>query len=284
MAIDEIVKTSKTSALFDIMEQSLKDMKSNMKKIVEDRKQNLGKIQQQRQRFQTDIKEIREKLNKHLDKLEKEIQQDIQAAEQKVQSQIGILLSKFSDHGKLLDELQKNIFATKSFATDLQTFFGGKMFEAEIQKEEKFMQSLIEDGSLQQVNLKCRIDDKMSDILSMTKIGEILVISNPPIITLTTETDKQAQKIVPTLSKTINDISLNLFQSFEISKRETEIAITGCTIMPSGEMVFVDQLNDRLVIHNKHGLLDCEIPVSHYPVDVLMKTRSLSLIMMSLIT
>ncbi|CAC5373380.1 unnamed protein product [Mytilus coruscus] len=142
------------------------------------------------------------------------------------------------------------------------------MFEAEIQKEEKFMQSLIEDGSLEQVNLKCRIDDKMSDILSMTKIGEILVISNPPIITLTTETDKQAQKIVPTLSKTINDISLNLLQSFEISKRETEIAITGCTIMPSGEMVFVDQLNDRLVIHNKHGLLDCEIPVSHCPVDV----------------
>ncbi|CAG2201133.1 unnamed protein product [Mytilus edulis] len=212
MAIEEIVKTSKTSPMFDIIEQSLQDMKRNLGRIVEDRRQNLKKIQKQRQTFQTDIKEIREKINKHLDKLEQEIQQDIQAAEQKVQSQIERLLSKVSDHGESLDELQKNIFATKSFATDLQSFFGCKMFEAEIHKEEKFMQSLIEDVSLQQISLRCRIDDKISDILSMTKIGEISVTTNPPTITLTMDRDKQAQHIVPTTSKTINDINPTLLK------------------------------------------------------------------------
>ncbi|XP_052093900.1 uncharacterized protein LOC127729954 [Mytilus californianus] len=268
MAIDDIVKTSKTSALFDIMEQSLKDMKSNMKKIVEDRKQNLEKIQQQRQRFQTDIKEIREKINKHLDKLEKKIQQDIQVATQKVQSQIEKLHSKISDNGKSLDELSKNIFATKSFATDLQTFFGGKMFEAEIQKEEKFMQSLIEDGSLQQINLQCKLDDKMSDILSMTKIGDISIITNSPTITLTIDRDKQAQHMVPTISKTMNDINPTLLKKFEIPKGEIGIGITGCTIMPSRKIVFVDRSNDRLVIHNENGLFDYEISVSRLPFDV----------------
>ncbi|CAC5373382.1 unnamed protein product [Mytilus coruscus] len=182
MAIDEIVKTSKTSALFDMMEQSLKDIKSNRGRIVEDRRQNLEKIQQQQQTFKTDIKEMRDKINKHPDKLEKKIQQDNQAAEQKAKSQIERLLSKVSDHEKSLNELQKNIFATKSFATDLQTFLG-------------------EDGSLQQINLKCKIDDKMSDILSMTEIGEISAIRNPPTITLTMDRDKQAQQMVPTISK-----------------------------------------------------------------------------------
>ncbi|CAG2238552.1 unnamed protein product [Mytilus edulis] len=38
--------------------------------------------------------------------------------------------------------------------------------------------------------------------------------------------------------------------------------------MPSGNIVFVDQNNDRLIIHNENGLFVCEIPVSHWPVDV----------------
>ncbi|XP_071153175.1 uncharacterized protein [Mytilus edulis] len=268
MAIEEIVKTSKTSVLFETMEQSLKDMKSNMTKIVKDKKQNLGKIQKQRQSFQTDIQQIREKINKHLNKLENEIQQDIQAAEQKVQSQIESFLSQVSDHGETLDELQKNISATKSFATDLQTFFGCKMFEAEIHKEEKFMQSLIEDVSLQQISLRCRIDDKISDILSMTKIGEISVTTNPPTITLTMDRDKQAQHIVPTTSKTINDINPTLLKKIEVLKGERRNVISGCTIMPSGKMVFVDNVYNRLLIYNENGLLDSEIPVSKQPVEV----------------
>ncbi|CAG2201130.1 unnamed protein product [Mytilus edulis] len=219
IAIDEIVQTSNTSALFDIMEQSIQDMKRNMTKIVEDRRQNLEKIQQQRQKFHTDIREIQEKINKHLNQLENEIQQDIQAAKQKVQSQTEKLLSKLSDHDKSL-ELQKNIFATKSFATDLQTVLVGKMFEAEVQNEEKLLQSLIEDGSLQQINLQFRIDDKMSEILSLTRIGEISVITKKPTITLTMDRDDQAQHLLPKISKSINDINLSLLKHLKYQMRK----------------------------------------------------------------
>ncbi|XP_071142904.1 E3 ubiquitin-protein ligase TRIM71-like [Mytilus edulis] len=268
LAVDEIVKTSKTSALFEMMERSLKDMKSNMEKIVKDRKQNLEIIQQQRQKFKADIKTIRTKINKHLDKLEQEIQQDIQAAEQKIKSQIERLLSKLSDHGKTIDKIQNDISSTKSFATDIQTFFGGKMFEADIQKEEKFMQSLIEDGSIQQINIICRIDNKMSDIISMKKIGEISVKVDPPTITITTEREKQAQQMVPKISNTINDINLTLLKRFEISNRGGYSEISGCTIMPTREIVFVDKTNDRLTIHSENGPFVCEIPVSHSPVNI----------------
>ncbi|VDI72442.1 Hypothetical predicted protein [Mytilus galloprovincialis] len=266
--IDDIVKTSKTSPLFDIMEQSLKDMKSNIGIIVEDRRQNLEMIHKQRQTLQTDVQKIRDKINKHLDKLQNEIQQDIQAAEQKIQSQIQRLLSKCFDHEKSLDELQKNIFATKSFATDLQTFLGGKMFETEIQKEDSFMQSLIEDGTLQQMDLQCKIDDKLSNILSMTKIGDISVITKPPTITLTMARDKQAQLMLPTIPKKINDINLTLFKTFDISKGNRYLLITGCTIMPSGEMVFIDRSSSNILIYNENALFECEIPISLCPIDV----------------
>ncbi|CAG2206646.1 unnamed protein product [Mytilus edulis] len=268
LAIDEVVKTARNSALFEIMEQNLKEMKNNIDRIVEDRRQNLEIIKQQRQGFQKDIKEMRAKINIHLDKLEQEIQQDLQAAEQKVMSQINRFVQKVSDHEKTIDELQNNIAPTKRFATDLQTFFGGKIFEAKIQEEEKFMTSLIEDSGLQQIHLQYKLDNKMSDILSMTKIGEISVTTKPSTISMTTDREKQAQKRIPTISKTINDINLTLLKQFEISKGENGIGITGCTIMPSGKIIFVDQSNDRLVIHNDNGIFFCAIPVSHRPLDV----------------
>ncbi|CAG2238551.1 unnamed protein product [Mytilus edulis] len=198
-AIDEIVKTSKNSKLFDIMEQSLKEMKNNIERIVEDRKQNLEEIKQQRLRFLAEIKEIRDKINIHLDKLEQEILQDIEAAEQKVMSQINRCVLKVSEHGKTIDELQNNIAATKSCATDLQTFFGGKVLDAKIKNEIGFIMSVLEDRSLQQIHLQCRMDDKMVDILSMTKIGYISVVTKPPAITITTGRENQAQKILPTI-------------------------------------------------------------------------------------
>ncbi|XP_063440550.1 uncharacterized protein LOC134721443 [Mytilus trossulus] len=268
LVIDEIVKTSRNSASYEIMEQNLQEMKNNTDRIVEDRKQNLEIIEQQRQGFQTDIKEMRAKINIHLDKLEQEIQQDLQTAEQKVMSQINRFVQKVSDHEKTIDELQKNIAATKRFATDLQTFFGGKMFESKIQKEEEFMMSLIKDGCLQQLNLQWRVDAKMSDILSMTKIGEMSVIAKPSTISVTTDREKQAQQMIPKIPKTINDIHLTLIQKIEIPKGENRNVITGCTIMPSGKIVFADHSNHRLVIHNENGLFVCETPVSNWPIDV----------------
>ncbi|VDI82375.1 Hypothetical predicted protein, partial [Mytilus galloprovincialis] len=193
---------------------------------------------------------------------------DTQDAEQKAKSQINRLLSKIADHGLTIDKLQKNISATKHFATDLQTFLGGKMFEADIQKEGKFVQSLVEDGDLQQINLQYEIDDKLSKILSFTKMGEISVTVNPPTFTITMSGEKQAQQIIPTIPKTINDINLKLLTRFELSKGRTRLEISGCTILPSRKMVFVDRSNHSLVIHNENGLFESEIPVSQYPFDV----------------
>ncbi|XP_071176395.1 uncharacterized protein [Mytilus edulis] len=83
-----------------------------------------------------------------------------------------------------------------------------------------------------------------------------------------TDRGKQAQQMVPTISKTINDINLTLIKKIEISEGNKGIGITGCTIMPSGKIFFVDVNNHRLVIHSDNGLFVYEIPVSHFPLDV----------------
>lgn len=208
------------------MEQSLKEMKNNIERIVKDRRQNLEIIKNQRQRFQTDIKEIRDKINTHPDKLEQEILQDIEAAEQKVMSQIDRFVLKVSNHEKTIDELQKIYLRRESLQLTF-SHFGGKMLDAKIKNEKGFMMSLLEDRSLQQINLQCRMDDKMVDILSMTKIGDISVVTSPPAITITTGRENQAQEILPTISKTIDDINIITLKRFEVSKGKKRIEIAG---------------------------------------------------------
>jgi hypothetical protein len=54
--------------------------------------------------------------------------------------------------------------------------------------------ALSEDGCLQQLNLKCSIDEKIKDIMSaMTSFGSVSIETNPPSVVIKTMKAKQAQ-------------------------------------------------------------------------------------------
>jgi hypothetical protein len=74
--------------------------------------------------------------------------------------------------------------------------------------------ALSEDGCLQQLSLKCRIDKKIKDIMStMTSFGSVSIETSPPSVVIKTMKSKQAQimsVIQPPSVKSINDIKLTL--------------------------------------------------------------------------
>jgi uncharacterized membrane protein YjjP (DUF1212 family) len=51
LAIENIVKTAKTSAMLDSIEDSLKDISSFMERVIRDREENLTKITDQRRKI-----------------------------------------------------------------------------------------------------------------------------------------------------------------------------------------------------------------------------------------
>ena len=72
LAIENIVKTTKTSAMLDSIELTLKNISSNMERVIRDREENLTKIPDQRRKIHNEIKEERRKVNEHLDTLEEQ--------------------------------------------------------------------------------------------------------------------------------------------------------------------------------------------------------------------
>ena len=84
--------------------------------------------------------------------------------------------------------------ALKEYSSDLQTFLGSKAIEVEVEKQEKFVESLSEDGSLKQLNIKCSIENKIFDLVStITTFGSVAIETGPQTAVLKTEKSKQAQ-------------------------------------------------------------------------------------------
>jgi predicted DNA-binding protein (UPF0278 family) len=275
LSIREIIKTSKTSTLIDDIEQSLINIKYNIDNVIKNREQNLSEIRQQRQIFHDQVKQMRVKINSHLDTLEHNILKELDDAEDKIKSKIDNLLQQLSEESKTVEGIQRDIIAIKEYASDLQTFLGSKAIEEEVKKEEKYIMALSEDGCLQQLSLKCSINEKINDIMSTkSSFGSVSIETSPPSVVIKTMKSKQAQimsVIQPPSVKSINDIKFTLHNTFNIPNRNYTTNITGCIVSSNGKVILVDcyYYNRRLVILNDDGTLDKEIPCSlSYPYDV----------------
>jgi hypothetical protein len=218
---------------------------------------------------------MRVKINSHLDTLEQNILQKLDDTEDKIKSKIDNLLKQLSKNSKTVEGLQSDIRAVKEYASDLQTFLGSKAIEEEVKKEEEYLMALSEDGCLQQLNLRYKINTKILDILStITTFGSVSIETSPPSVVIKTMKAKQAQIMFVIQSpsvKSINDIKLTLHTTFDISNVKGNNTITGCIVSPNGKMIFVnyDHTNQRLIILNEDGTLDKVITCSRgNPFDV----------------
>ncbi|XP_071168511.1 uncharacterized protein [Mytilus edulis] len=271
LAIDDIIRSSKESSLIEHIEKNIDNMKLNIDKITKDREENLKTIKNQRQKFQTEIRDIRGKINSHLDKLEQQILNELQVSEDKITKEIEHLLSNLTIHNDTVSVLQNTISDIKSYASDLQTFLGSKRIEEDVIKEEQFLHELTENGSLEFTDLLFIRNDKLSDILStITTFGAISTKMTPPSIIIRTENENEAQlmSVQITKPKSIDDINLLIKQTLNLQKGNKPNYVTGCNITPSGKMIFIDFENNRVIVLNDSGTLDCEMFVSNRPVDV----------------
>jgi hypothetical protein len=164
---------------------------------------------------------------------------DLIDVEENVKLQIDNLLTELSKRSDTINEIQGTILALKEYASDLQTFLGSKSIEVEVEKQEKYVESLSEDGSLKQFNIKCSIENKILDLMStITTFGSVVIETGPQIAVLKTEKRKQAQimsVVEPPSLHSINDIKLTSYSNIKIPK-EISHNSRGCVICPNGKM------------------------------------------------
>ncbi|CAG2249035.1 unnamed protein product [Mytilus edulis] len=271
--IDDAIKSSRSSTLFDSLEKTLKDIQDNIEKVVKDREANLDEIKQHHLKILNDIKDKRRNVNSRLDELEKNIIDDLNSTETQLKLKIETLLDKLSTKMTTIELLKTNIMSVKQHGSDLQAFIGSKMLEKDVSDELKCIQNLSEDDGFSQLGLKCQIDDKITDILSkITAFGSITIekSQSPIVIGVGLEMQAQIFTAVPPSSRSFGDITASLVGDVKVPAGDDNSCITGSSVFPDGRMIFADcYFNKRLIIVQSDGTLDSEIPLSPLnPFDV----------------
>jgi transposase len=88
----------------------------------------------------------------------------VDAEEAKIKSEIENLLQKLNKKAVTIEMLQSKLSAVKLYASDLQTFLGGRTILREVEEEEMYVTTLLEEKCLQQVNLCYLSAAKMEQI------------------------------------------------------------------------------------------------------------------------
>ncbi|CAG2190946.1 unnamed protein product [Mytilus edulis] len=137
-------------------------------------------------------------------------------------------------------EQQSKIDKIKKDAIDLQGFLSIKSTEAELDKMDKTVNSIINDGEDGLISINFNLDPAIENLaLNTNSFGHVTV------------------EINPFLSKSIEEISLDLQKAINTQVKQTE----GCCLLDNGKSVFSDFLKDRVTVISENGELDFQIPI-----------------------
>ncbi|CAC5369090.1 unnamed protein product [Mytilus coruscus] len=243
--LEEVTTNVKTSDQFQDIETRLVDLLENVNRINKDRKDNAASIKESKKRHLVEFQQIRLEINKHLDHLEKQMIKDLEEKEYQCNNSIQKVLSTIKEKETIITQWQFNFQSIKQYASDLQTFIGIREIEEKVNEYEQYLQSLIEDKSFLHLELVCKVDISLQNILnSFANFGAIEIESQTSTIELGRASKMQAQMQVANKAKQIiNDMNL-ILQKKIISEATL---VRGCCMSRYGELLFTDHVYKRLL-------------------------------------
>ncbi|VDI01890.1 Hypothetical predicted protein [Mytilus galloprovincialis] len=120
-----------------------------------------------------------------------------------------------------------------------------------ITENEKSMQSLLDDGLLQQMVLKSAVDTSIGNCLSEIKVfGSAEILTKQERLSLRKRKHKQAQLLAVQKQKFIQDITLNQVQTMTTTNGG---AIRGCCVTPENQLLLTHHSKRKLSLMDFQG-------------------------------
>ncbi|CAC5399688.1 unnamed protein product [Mytilus coruscus] len=234
--LEDVISGVKSSELLRDLEQSLEDVLENIKRIREDREANVKSIQTQKKKITMEIDNIKTQINQRLDKLKDSVIKELEQIYNDYNGRIQSIISSIKDQQHEIEHCSTDFENITKFASDLQTFLGMREIQSKVTDNESRLKSLIENKSLENVDMQLTIDDKIQDFLKlMEKFGSIIIRESPSICTnISSKKTRQAQILAPHRMQLINNISVEFHQKLNT-------------------MSDYDNYNEKLVAINANG-------------------------------
>ncbi|VDI02669.1 Hypothetical predicted protein [Mytilus galloprovincialis] len=260
--ISKLTEDVKTSESFVDAQKSLSDIIINLSKIQCHLEKNVCDIKKQKGSILLEIAQMRENIDSHLDKIEQSLKTELcKVIDDQCNNSFCKTLEDIKRKKINIEKCQQQIDDLNRYGSDLQTFFSLREITAMTKTTDQYLQTLVDDGSLNTVTICCEIDRKISGFVEKVEsLGTIQVQKVPVQLILERSKDKQAQ-LVGVRNKSINDIKLiklKLVNTINLTDH-----VTGCCFLPDGKIVLCDRsYNNFIKILHPHGELMSVISMS----------------------
>ncbi|CAG2186794.1 unnamed protein product [Mytilus edulis] len=260
--IEDFLKplTGHQSAALDNIEKVLQDLQNNICSAIKDRNRNLNELREQKRVIGEQIKEKRKEINTLLDHLEEELLEKVSALEKTNCRKIEEIITKLEDEKEKVEGIQKDVESVKMFASDLQIFMGTKAFQESISTNEINVQQVYDNGSLNNVTMKCTFNEKLEGFIKHIKtFGDVEIDNNEKHVSFSWKGDISAQIFKPkSVAKSIETINVRLERKITIDCD----GLSGCAVSESGHMLFLQAYSNRMMKYTPHGEFISESPIN----------------------
>lgn len=266
--LNEIVKNIKTSALVESLEITIKEIANGIKLLITKSRESIESLTFCMEKCRTEVQELRQTIEEHLKNIEKQILDKLSSHFTDGLKQKTKLTKNLEEAETRINNMVTDITNIRNHASERQTFLGLKEIEKLAQSEKCFAESVIEHQKIRQTQYTFIISPAIFYIKNDSSLlGKLSIVENTMDIPIETFKGINAQIIIP--------CGINIYQ-YRVKNRWqikmpvgiNPIRLTGCTVLPTAEIVIADKTNDRLIIFEAGGTLKKELAVVGSPVDV----------------
>lgn len=176
---------------------------------------------------------------------------------------IKVIMKKVEEKKHRVKEARTILDQLSKYASDLQTYFSMRQIASDINKIESYLQSIVEDDSLDKLKFDFTVDEKINSILRIAHtqvqaFGCIQVLKSRSNISLVRHKDLQAQLVGKPCKTSANDVNVMKVKpicDFEVDAR----MLSGFCMLKDGKLLFCNFEKDKLILTDSEGKLLFEI-------------------------
>ncbi|CAG2185335.1 unnamed protein product [Mytilus edulis] len=161
LPLETVIEHSKTSQIFQDLNQCVSDLQSNITQMRTAREDNLAKVADQCKSAVKKIREFRIKLNHHLDVVEKNLIIKLQDAENKCSQQIKEVIKSLNEVESEISNFDNILEGIKQHASELQVYLATREIEQQVSEKEKRLISMMENRHFD--DFYCRFENRYKD-------------------------------------------------------------------------------------------------------------------------
>ncbi|CAG2226609.1 unnamed protein product [Mytilus edulis] len=263
-----------STALSDL-EETINGTLRNVKQCIKNRESASNELKKQELEIKTMVHETRTNINGHLDKLQEKLLYELRSSSDTCKSKYIKILQKLKSTEEMLTKLREQTTHMKQFSSDIQVFLGTRQVTKRITHEIESIKSEI--GAAKNYELTVSIHSLIKKLANdVQDFGKLMVSESATNLDFRDKKIDQAQfDIDISKSRNISDIQLQLSHSFQI-KRESDIYISGCVILPNGNLVMANATEENLLIEYSdtgEHIRDIQVSGQPYAIDVIDRDR-----------